>query len=448
MPQTISPDTSRKLATAADSICSLVDSGVSATDAAVKVARDNGLTEGQIELVCRAYNAGSVTATRENGDSLEDKTAAIGLADIAAVKAAVFQKTASAVHSVDVHPMYALGATSFAKTASVSVDSTATKSGYCTCGCNGKPECVKVVESRTKSANRQLAREKLAQLGNVKHALLNAQDNAQIALDKLSRTFSMVSDASKGTITAYYYKYASQKYGELGQKVMDTVSTVLSPLQEDAYENFKTASVKQHAPLSGGLHAEVDATCDAFIKWAMAEEEFPFKVLTLRYEIQQLVPEVVKQAAKSELRLLDDEENDREELEKTADIIGTAIGTMMGQGGGQSPGVTSAPDSADRDMLLRLSDPNHEAKLKAIRVQSMLHDLAKNDDIISSYTPQEVSSAFNEISQSAPKVISNAALLRANLRRALQGNLSPFEAKEILASQALLNNRPTPGGGV
>jgi hypothetical protein len=50
---------------------------------------------------------------------------------------------------------------------------------------------------------------------------------------------------------------------------------------------------------------------------------------------------------------------------------------------------------------------------------------------------------FNEISQTAPHILGNQALIRANMRRVLQGDLSPFEAKEILAANELIGrDRP------
>ena len=90
-------------------------------------------------------------------------------------------------------------------------------------------------------------------------------------------------------------------------------------------------------------------------------------------------------------------------------------------------------DNADKDTQstwLNLEDPAHDAQLRQIRTQVLLADLM-NDDAIGQHDPAHVMKAYNEISQMAPRTSQQPMAVRTLLRRHLQGNMEPFETKEI-----------------
>jgi len=448
--RTITPETSRKLAVATDRICDYVDNGMSPTDALTKVAIDNNMTEGQIDLVAHAYNAGSATATRREGDTFEEKTAAFHLADPVSVKDKLFPTTVKAASTVGVHPMYSRPVHVASTLKKVAADTQIPAKKYdfnadCICGCGGKGMCKKLAAEHEKIANTRLAREKLKGMDVLKHALSVFEVAAASSIGNLvdDVRFDRKDIDSK---LAYYYKYASDNYGQIGEMIIDTVAArTLNTIEFPRYEEKRGHHVKQAAALGEGLHPKIDKAVDALRKWAAEEIAYPVRVVQLRYEIQQLTKEA-KQPELGEIRLpgVSDEEIAYEPIQKMANIAGNAIGSMFGTAMGSSPAAAGGGGSdAERDMLLQLTDPTHEAKLKAIRAQRMLNDLARSDSIVSSYTPQEVAGAFNEISQTAPHILGNQALIRANMRRVLQGDLSPFEAKEILAANELIGrDRP------
>jgi hypothetical protein len=192
-------------------------------------------------------------------------------------------------------------------------------------------------------------------------------------------------------------------------------------------------------------------TIDAFVKWSELERTFPEKVINARLEIQRLSKYAKKYVSPSELPIpgVSEEELAQEPIAKMAGLYDMMLGGSLASqltGHDQPPGAGGDKRDLEQEMMIRLGDQEHSAKLKGIRAQLMLNELAKHDDIISSYSPQEVAAAFSNIAASAPKTITNQALLQANLRRGLQGNLSPFEAKELLVGQQLLNpSRPANG---
>ncbi len=92
---------------------------------------------------------------------------------------------------------------------------------------------------------------------------------------------------------------------------------------------------------------------------------------------------------------------------------------------------------------LQLEDPAHDAQLRAIRTQAMMADMM-NDPIIGSHPLEEVSKTYNELSQLAPRSAQQPALMRAALRRHLQGAVQPFETNEALNTEKTLKDTAGP----
>jgi hypothetical protein len=62
----------------------------------------------------------------------------------------------------------------------------------------------------------------------------------------------------------------------------------------------------------------------------------------------------------------------------------------------------------------------------------MIQDFMLNDEVISGYDPDEVISAYNEISELSPRSSVQPAIIRPLLRKHLtQGAIEPFEAAEM-----------------
>lgn len=80
-----------------------------------------------------------------------------------------------------------------------------------------------------------------------------------------------------------------------------------------------------------------------------------------------------------------------------------------------------------------LTDPDHELQLRNIRAKSVLNDLIRNDPVISSYDPTEVTIGFNEISEIAPSVAESPAIMTALLRKRLEGGqLADFDINQLM----------------
>jgi hypothetical protein len=92
----------------------------------------------------------------------------------------------------------------------------------------------------------------------------------------------------------------------------------------------------------------------------------------------------------------------------------------------KSPGDISAGMQED------ISDPAHEAQMRAIKSQAMLSDLMANDEIISGHDPATVTNAYNEIVQLNPHISAHYGIMRGALRKHLaSGDMQPFDVEQL-----------------
>lgn len=115
---------------------------------------------------------------------------------------------------------------------------------------------------------------------------------------------------------------------------------------------------------------------------------------------------------------------------------GTDLGSELERAGtfGLSlvgPGVKSE-ESVKRKALSEVTDPIHESRLNGIKMKAVLNDFLSNDPILSTYDPQQVTTAYNQLVELAPGVAQQPAVVRGMLRRMLQqeGVVEPFEAQQ------------------
>ena len=84
-------------------------------------------------------------------------------------------------------------------------------------------------------------------------------------------------------------------------------------------------------------------------------------------------------------------------------------------------------------------DPSVEAERRSIDAQVMLHDFMANDEVLSKANPQQVVSAFNEISALTPRASKSPLVMRALLRKAVESTaFDPHEAATILGLESEL----------
>ena len=113
-------------------------------------------------------------------------------------------------------------------------------------------------------------------------------------------------------------------------------------------------------------------------------------------------------------------------------IVGPTVGGMLGS---ELSKATSEPseERAKSEIVGDLFDPEHEMELTRIRTQAMMSDFMSNDPVLSTYDPEEVTDAYNQILQMAPRAAQQPAVMRGLLRKMLQQQdaMEPFEAEQV-----------------
>lgn len=109
-------------------------------------------------------------------------------------------------------------------------------------------------------------------------------------------------------------------------------------------------------------------------------------------------------------------------------VAGTGMGALD-----RMRAQPSADDQALLEAVDSMEDPRLKDELKQIRVQAMINDFMSNDEVISSYDPEEVIDSFNELSQLNPYIIDKPGVMRDWIRRALQeGGIGAFDAGSVM----------------
>jgi hypothetical protein len=97
-----------------------------------------------------------------------------------------------------------------------------------------------------------------------------------------------------------------------------------------------------------------------------------------------------------------------------------------------------------REALGDAYDPHHQADVDTIRAKAMLNDFISNDPVLSSYDPELVADAYNQVAAFAPQASRQSAVMRGLLRKTLQqgGVIEPFEVQQISQIENSLKGSP------
>lgn len=110
-----------------------------------------------------------------------------------------------------------------------------------------------------------------------------------------------------------------------------------------------------------------------------------------------------------------------------AGLVGGGTKSLVDRALSDMPKPTAALEEAQ---LSELESPEHEGELRKIRAQALIAEMM-DDEVIGTHEPDQVLRAYNEISQMGPETSMQPMAMRALMRRHLQGNMEPFEAKEV-----------------
>ncbi len=473
--RTLSKEAEQQVIAAVKQAVDLVDNDGLTPDAAfTKVARAQGWKPTMVKFASHAYNTGRQNAQRESAASSLDKFAEFDLVDPDKVISAIWPSKVKEAEDLGVSAEYTrppvwLGA----QAAKAQREKVASLRGDGPTGATGGKGAVGEASPTVHSAFDRHHR--------LKRAAAIARTDAAAAYDKLSTNMGRFAD---------YFRKAAMDRQPLA--VVDFVART--------YHGEKGAALVKWA---AGQNRLKEAGYAPGVKLASYPEvDFniaPWSLIRSCLKLAEVVVEkrateaaamtAMEQQAKSELNRFTDEQHTKvswdladghrvqqwhaEEnaaafvpslkpvpvkeaatepeaapepwsllkIGNAATSAGIGIGTKeiieKAFGGGPSR------DDAIEKTWLKLEDPSHDAQLRQIRTQALLADLM-NDEVIGGYDPERVTTAYNDISQMAPRAAQQPVAIRSLLRRHLQGNVEPFEAKEIADTETAIKNTEAP----
>jgi hypothetical protein len=475
MSKLTSSDEQRLLESVKQAVHYVDENSMAPNDAITKVARDMSLSPGFVRAAVSAFNNGRQVSQWNANETTLDKLASFPIADYDTVHRQIWGKTEKEANDVymdlgdEVHSDYQK-APVWAKRDSLS------KLATMDLGIEKKaedevPEYVQKHQA-TKQINAaydSYAKVKRAhEDARVKHAA--ARDNLTTQLAILTNYFKKF--AQDRLPFDVVDKAAQSYYGARGEMLMDVMADRFpkekraadtkrywdKPLPKEA-EPFTSVerAIKAAADLSAAAddlqHAKeaLDAAKETLVPFAEAPTE-PKSAKDTTFSISLIdggegqPTEEAKEAKedwcphcdgggpKSEcIRGHADDNEEKDASDKEAS--GVLTGMLIGNATKPLMDELVSGKAADRRVhgaLQGLEDTGHDEELRKIRAQVMLAEMMGDpDNPISEYEPERVLSAYNELTQLAPRLSQQPAAMQPLLAKRLAGSTEPFEVKEI-----------------
>lgn len=412
----------------------LVETGASPDDAIVKVATEHKLTPGMISILCQGYNTGRQLDQMRSADTALQKYASFPLASPARVIAAVFGSKAEK-RAYELPPAGVL-----ARRRAEHDRGGLTKAAADAPGAEPAPKAEAAAAHCEPAAAQRRAYGKYERAKRAyeegRRAASAAEDRLRVELAKLAA--DMVGGPPLATVEAV----SRNKFGAVVGPLFDALAAmpqfarqkraqdagVIKELVDPRQAPYST--VARCVELGRGLHA---ARLEQERVYAEACKSAEDCGLPFASELAAKSGAATSRRQHSSSHPSPAAEAEERSLLKDAFLNTPAFGMAAGQAIGKIVGdVPKTKADMIEDQWLELEDPAHHNELRKIRAHAMLNSMMTDpDDPISGFEPDQVVTAFNEINQLAPRLAEQPAVMRPLLQRRLQGNVQPFEAKEI-----------------
>ena len=446
----LSSATETKLMTAIEKTAELVNDGMDPSEAIAKTAQDHGIPPGNINLMVSAYNTGRTRRQQESGKTPTEKTADFPLADAEKVLGLLYPKqvkTAAAKRQETViSPEYQISAAGLMARRNQQEKAASVKDW-------GSINGVKVTKPEAYPGDpRERLKKASANVERMGKEIDESRRQVAAKFDEAGATFGQLTDyfRTPGCTPIPIVKMAGVRlHGPIAAVAIDEITKVTPGLAKMA---MHTVPLPKFAPPAVGpayeLLGQLVEQLTDYNRLKLAHE-------TLAADRQQqaevlLLPFVQPEVSQSVLG-----PSSTTKVAFSNLLSGLGAYTIVKDTMGNIAGGLQGPDEKgllDKNVQA-LSDPAHEAKLRNIRSQAMLQDLMLNDQVIKGYHPDEVTSAYNDVTELAPHAGDQRLVMQSLLRKRLQqGALDPFELDQIMGLQGKLKAKESPvpatGGGV
>lgn len=451
----LSADTEQKLMRCIEQASSAIDGGCDPSEGIAKAAMDCGVRPAEVHLVVHAYNTGRTTRQREENDDLLTKAADFPLADTERVLQIMYPdrvKTAAAVQrDTSPHPVYNMSPRPFLERRAAREKAAAAVDWGTIAG-------QKVTAPEPYPRDKQAA-EKRA-LGNVDRARKSMEESrrkAAAAFDQMGQHFVDLTTYFRrpdATPMPVVKEAVILLHGDTGEKIFDELVKVTPGLTKLSNHRLGS-SLLLPGRASFPRVDDIDCTQEPFPKVAALvgaidtykQEKAAFDQATAAHdrtkaaELSPFAPPAVSPS------ILEDHSSDDGEKRAFLNPLqaltsGAVLTNTMAR---VNQAAKGDPQKEIQKQMMQLEDPVHENRLRMINTQAMLQDFMVNDPVISGYDPDEVSNAYNDIVQLAPRSSDQRLLMQQLLRKQLQqGQLDSFEMDQLLGMDEKLRKREAP----
>lgn len=417
----------------------LVDDGLSPTEALAKAASENQLQKGHVPIAARVYNVSQSENNRLEADDLLSKAAEFPLADAEEAlkvmfpeKQASFRVKRAASQDYARRPQFR---TPDNRAAASQILGSLKKQA-------AAPEPVDPIPDlyRTLQEAKQTLRAKQA-------ACRKAQDDLDQAKAGVRGALVSHCGIAKAAVAAAYVKLAH------GPALVKVVEESLPHMADWAVRGVDMGKVRSQidrfAKAAAILEeAKKDLASSEVLSKSAFDAMYPAPQVELECDV---LGEIPVKAAESEapsaggvtfpvVDVLD------EILSKSAGVMAGAMGTTMAREIGSKFPTQSPVNKLEDRMYKKLTDPLHEQELSNIQTQATLNRLLTDDENISAFPYDQVSSQYNDLVKTMPHAVGNPEILRAFLRRRLDqgGAADPFDVEMMLKVDRLLQQRDNP----
>ena len=489
-PKKLSEAQEQKLSDALSKVADYVAEGKHPNDAIYKVATDERIPAGHIQLMVQAYNTGRCLSQIHNGSSVAEKAASFPLASAAGILPKMYpkepetpaqQKIASVVSNDYAGPPdHWMSSIQNPNTAPM-MKAASTCNGKC-CANDNSPKMTKSQIGPLKDAYRKT--EKIQQEQEAKKtAALRAGGEIEEYGDKLRAYFKLTTaihpcEVSNNLRMAGQHKAAnyldhithcdSMKQASVrsAQPVnwdREPYNWLLASTEamerysraKVAYDEFtKTAAARIEEtlrPFAGKSAITGSIWPQSTVKTAIEDHGHFRRVCSCGQVINQCrcpsqdkqtitvqggCPECMKQHGTTS-----DGKNEEKKADEVTDLGTMGLGAVLGVAGRELT-EKLAPDKEKEinKRVTQLEDPAANRRMSDIRDRTMLLDLMTTDPVISGYDPHDVTSAFNHIREVAPRASSQRMAAQALLRKYLAqgGAMDTFDIGNLHTGEKTL----------
>lgn len=462
MPKPTKDDERRLLAHVAD-VCRLVDDGSSPNEAITKIASDNHLPVWQIRLMVNAYNNGRTNEQRRSSNELFDKVAEFEVADPACIIKAIYPEKIKTAAELDREEGVA---------EEYSHDADWAHDHYAKAASHSAPEwhddpVPELPRDQTRFDKR---------LRGMLHKLADERTRLYTQLDGLHDKIASAYDQLD-----YYFRQpdalpledvrinSEAFWGPAGEAAINKMAamcggpampkpTVVHKPSNKKEEPKKPVPIKRAAAVvtrhrmrhdqapycylaeiikTAAEYNQAFRDAESFEKIAWEAQLKLERALAFQPAEPQPLP---ADCTLSIVRRLGGEKR----AIAGASTIGEGAKLMLGAEAAKSIMKKLSPESnhdVKQDAYSDVSDPSHEAKLRAIRAQSALHGIL-NSQYFEGEDPHHVTRLFNDLTRMYPRMAEQPLLLETAMKRlAAQGSADAHDLDQLLGIETKLKQR-------